>query len=160
MTDTFCLIFLSSHVFTALEFHSNYFGILLWKIEKPRDYNEIKPTAGKISQKYKPIRHCFVIFWKYLLSSYVNKFYDNCNKVSCLENYRGTEGTSKNLNIFLKIINITDDCERLFGACTTVKSTLVQPSNRRLCDRRIKVFATVDVSSIVSSTLVKKVVLF
>ena len=27
----------ASHVFTALEYDSNYFGILLWKIVKPRD---------------------------------------------------------------------------------------------------------------------------
>ena len=31
-TGTICLLFLSSHVFTALEFDSNHFGILLWNI--------------------------------------------------------------------------------------------------------------------------------
>ena len=30
-TDTICLLFLSSHVFTALEFNTNHFVILLWK---------------------------------------------------------------------------------------------------------------------------------
>ena len=38
---TICLILLSSHVFTALEFDSIHFGILLCKIVKPRDHNEI-----------------------------------------------------------------------------------------------------------------------
>ena len=48
-TATICL-FLSSHVFTASEFDSNYFGILLWKIVKPRDHNEI--TLYHQSEKY------------------------------------------------------------------------------------------------------------
>ena len=30
-TGTICFLFLSSHVFTALEFDSNHFSILLWK---------------------------------------------------------------------------------------------------------------------------------
>ena len=47
-TGTICILFLSSHVFTALEFDSNHFGVLLWKIVKPRDYNEIKPPIGKM----------------------------------------------------------------------------------------------------------------
>ena len=59
-TDTVCLLFLSSHVFTAFEFDSNHFGILLWKIVKLRNHNEIKPPIRKIFQKYKPIRHYFV----------------------------------------------------------------------------------------------------
>ena len=50
--DTVWLLFLSSHVFTALEFDSNHFGILLWKIVKPRDHNEIKPPIGKMFRKY------------------------------------------------------------------------------------------------------------
>ena len=62
-TGTICLLFLSLHLFTAFEFDSNHFGILLWKILKPRDHNEIKLTIGKIFQKYKPIRHYFVIFY-------------------------------------------------------------------------------------------------
>ena len=35
-TGTICFLFLSSHVFTALEFDSNHFLIILWKIVKPR----------------------------------------------------------------------------------------------------------------------------
>ena len=54
-------LFLSLHVFTGLEFDSNHFGFLLWKMVKPRDHNEIKPTIGKIFRKYKPIRHYFVM---------------------------------------------------------------------------------------------------
>ena len=60
-TGTICFFFLSSHVFTALEFDSKHFGVLLRKIVKPRDHNEIKPSMGKIFRKYKPIRHYFVI---------------------------------------------------------------------------------------------------
>ena len=37
--------FLSPYVFTALAFYSNHFGILHWKIVKPRDHNEIKPPS-------------------------------------------------------------------------------------------------------------------
>ena len=55
-TVTIWLLFVSSHVFTALEFYSNHFGIL-WKIGKPRDDNEIKPPIGKTFWKCKPIRH-------------------------------------------------------------------------------------------------------
>ena len=47
-TDTIYILFLSSHVFTALEFDSSHFGVLLWKIVKPRDHNEIKPSIGKM----------------------------------------------------------------------------------------------------------------
>ena len=47
-TSAFCLLFFFSHIFTALEFDSNYFGILLWKIVNPRDHNEIKLPIGKI----------------------------------------------------------------------------------------------------------------
>ena len=53
-TSSIWFLFLSSHVFTALEFDSNHFGILLWKIVKPRDHNEIKPPIAKIVRKYKP----------------------------------------------------------------------------------------------------------
>ena len=60
-TGTVCLLFLSSHIFTDLEFDRNHFGILFWKIVKPRDHNEIKPPIGKIFRKYKVIRH---IFWR------------------------------------------------------------------------------------------------
>ena len=57
-TGAVCFFF-SSHVFTALEFGKNRFGILLWEIVKPPDHNEIKPPYGKIFQKYKPIRHYY-----------------------------------------------------------------------------------------------------
>ena len=63
-TGTLCLLFLSSHVFTASDFESIYFGILLWKLVNPRDHSEIKPTIGKIFRKYKPIRHHFVMSQK------------------------------------------------------------------------------------------------
>ena len=42
------------------KFDSDQFGILLWKIIKPRDHNETKLSIGKILRKYKPIRHYFV----------------------------------------------------------------------------------------------------
>ena len=60
---TICLLFLFSHAFTALEFDSNRFGILLSKIVKPRDHNhdEIEPPIGKILRKNIPIRHYFVM---------------------------------------------------------------------------------------------------
>ena len=60
-TDTPCLLFLSWHVFATWEFDSNYFGILLWKIVKPREYNETKPPIAKIFRNYKPVRHYFVM---------------------------------------------------------------------------------------------------
>ena len=58
---TISLLFWSSHVFTALEFDSYHFNILLWKIVKPCDHNEIKTPIGKVFRKYKPIRHYFVM---------------------------------------------------------------------------------------------------
>ena len=60
-TGTICLVFLSSHIFTAVDFDGNHFGILLWKTVMPRDHNEIKLPIGKIFRKYKPIRHYFVM---------------------------------------------------------------------------------------------------
>ena len=56
-----CLLFLSSQVFIALEFDGNHFDILLWKIVKPRDHNEIKPPIRKAFRKYNLIRHYFVM---------------------------------------------------------------------------------------------------
>ena len=53
------LFFLSSHLFFALKFDSNYFGILLLKIVKLRDYDEIKPPIEIVFQKYRPARHYF-----------------------------------------------------------------------------------------------------
>ena len=82
-TGTICLLFISSHVFTALEFDSNHFVILLWKMVKPRDHNEIKLPIGKIIRKYQPIRHYFVM--SQMLRSFVNKVYDIHNKVSYLQ---------------------------------------------------------------------------
>ena len=60
------------------------------------------------------------------------------------EMYRGTEGTSKNLNTFFKLINITVD-----STIVTVNLMLVQSLIRRLYNRRI------DASTIVESTLVQ-----
>ena len=59
-----CLLFLSSHVFAALEFDSNHFGILLWEKVKPCDHNEIKRPIANIFRKYKPIRCYFVMSQK------------------------------------------------------------------------------------------------
>ena len=58
-TGTVCLFFLSWHAFTALEFDSYHFDILLLKTVKPRDHNEIKPPIEKIFRKCTPIRHYF-----------------------------------------------------------------------------------------------------
>ena len=60
-TGNIRLLFLSSHVFTTLEFDSSHFGVRLSKIVEPRDHNEIKPPIGKIFRKYKPVRHYFVM---------------------------------------------------------------------------------------------------
>ena len=57
---TICPLFWSSHVFTPLEFDSYHF----WKIVKPCDHNEVKTPIGKVFQKYKPIRHYFVMSQK------------------------------------------------------------------------------------------------
>ena len=59
--ETIYFLFSSSHIFTALEFDNNHSGILLWKILKPRDHNEIKPPIGKMFRKYKSIRHHFLM---------------------------------------------------------------------------------------------------
>ena len=63
-TGTLCLLFLFSHIFTDLEIDSNYFGILVWKILKSRDHNEIKPPIGKIFQKCKLVKYYFVMSLK------------------------------------------------------------------------------------------------
>ena len=60
-TGTTCLLFSPSHVFATLICNINHFGILFWKLVKPRDDNEIKLLIGKIFRKYKPITHYFVI---------------------------------------------------------------------------------------------------
>ena len=49
-TGTISPLFLESHVFAALEFDSNYFGILLWKIIVPRDHNDSKRPLQKYSE--------------------------------------------------------------------------------------------------------------
>ena len=67
-----CFFLLSSHVFTILEFDSNHFGILLWKMVKPCDHNEVKPPIEKI-------------FWKYNYYNKYNKVYNNYNKVCYLQ---------------------------------------------------------------------------
>ena len=56
--------FFSSRVFPALEFDSNYFGILLWELVKPREHNEIEPPIGKIFRKCKPIRPGFELTYR------------------------------------------------------------------------------------------------
>ena len=58
-TCTLCFFFLSLRVFTALEFNSNYFGILLGKIVNSRDLNENKPPRGKYSEN---INQCNIIY--------------------------------------------------------------------------------------------------
>ena len=63
-TGTIYLLFLSSHVFTTLEFDSNHFSILLWEKGRPCNQNEIKPPIGKIFLRYKPIKHYFVMSLK------------------------------------------------------------------------------------------------
>ena len=55
--------FFSSRVLPALEFDSNYFGILLSELVKPREHNETEPPIGKIFRKCKPIRPGFE--WTY-----------------------------------------------------------------------------------------------
>ena len=60
-TGKICLLFLSSHVFSTLEFDSNNFGILLWKIVKLHDHNEIKSHH---SEKYSEIKNQIdIILW-------------------------------------------------------------------------------------------------
>ena len=74
-TDKVCFFHSSSHVFPDIDFDSNYFGIPLSQIVKPRDHNETKPLKGKIFQKYKLIRHYFSMSKKKLPCSFVNKVY-------------------------------------------------------------------------------------
>ena len=76
-TGTICLL----SYLHASEFDNNHFGILLWKIEKLRDQNEIKQPIEKTFR----IRHYFVMPWNQLSCSFVNKVYDNYNKVSYLQ---------------------------------------------------------------------------
>ena len=54
-TGTICVLFISSHLFTALKL----MAIVL--VSYPRDHNKNKPPIGKLFQKYKPIRHYFVM---------------------------------------------------------------------------------------------------
>ena len=58
---TICLLFSSAHLFTALEFHGNHFAILLSKMVKPHDHNEIKLSIGKIFPKYIKKGYYFVM---------------------------------------------------------------------------------------------------
>ena len=68
---TILLLFLSLHVFTALEFDCNHLGILLWKRVKPCDHTEIKPPIGKVFGIYKPVKDVpkiiFVLICKQVL---------------------------------------------------------------------------------------------
>ena len=59
-TDTICFLFLFSEAFTTLEFDGNHFGILLRKIVKPREHNEIKSPIGKYSEN---INQSDIIMW-------------------------------------------------------------------------------------------------
>ena len=59
-TGTICLLFLSSHVFTTLEFGSNHFNILLWKIVKLWTIMKLNHQ----SEKYpKNINQSDIILW-------------------------------------------------------------------------------------------------
>ena len=80
-TDTVCLLFLPSHAFTTLEFASNHFGILLWKIVRPCDHNEIKPPIGKIFRKCKLL--CDVP--KIIVVLNCKQVYDNYNEASYVQ---------------------------------------------------------------------------
>ena len=45
--------FFSSRVFPALEFDSNYFGILLWKLVKPREHklsHQLERSSENVNQ--------------------------------------------------------------------------------------------------------------
>ena len=81
-TSTVCILFLASHVFTALDFFSNHLDILLWKILKALDHNEVRLPTRKIFRKYKPIRHDFEMPRKKYLCLFVNKIYGNYNNVT------------------------------------------------------------------------------
>ena len=50
-TDTLCLLVLSSHVFTSLEFDNNYFSIVLWKIVKPWSWWNYTTYQKNISKR-------------------------------------------------------------------------------------------------------------
>ena len=95
----------------SLPLDNNYFGILLWKIVKPRDHNKIKPLIGTIFQKHNPIRHYFVMSQKKLSWSFVNKVHNNCNNVSYLQKNKNAKtwkplfrrkggGSAKNRQIY------------------------------------------------------------
>ena len=56
-SGTLYFLFLSSHIFTALEVDNIYFG----NIVRQRDHNEIKPTIEKTFQKYNLSRYYFVM---------------------------------------------------------------------------------------------------
>ena len=52
-----------SYAFTALEFDSNYISILLWKIVKQRNHNEIKDTLRAYFY--------FILFYLFIYSLYL-----------------------------------------------------------------------------------------
>ena len=107
-TDTICLLFLSSDVFTALEFDSNHFDVPLWEILKPCDQNEIKPPMANIFRKNEPIRHYFTMSRKQFLRLFVNNVYDNYNNVSYPQKnkkcYNLETTFQKNVNFSQKLI--------------------------------------------------------
>ena len=80
---TLCLLVLSWHIFTASELDSNYFSVLLWKIAKTRDHNEIE------SEKYSENINQSVTFFnapKIIVALICKQsLHDNCNKVSYLQ---------------------------------------------------------------------------
>ena len=65
------------------------------------------------------------------------------------ESYRGSDGTFKNLNTFLKITNITVDStlvQSSIGHYAAIDLTVVQSLIRRLCNRQMDAYATVHLS--------------
>ena len=59
-TGKICLLFLSSHVFTALELDGIYLAILLWKIIKPHENKKLNPQSEKYLEN---INQSDIIVW-------------------------------------------------------------------------------------------------
>ena len=86
-TDTICLLFLSSHVFTTLEFDSNYSGILLWRrnFQHRGKFCNHLSNPESINGQWKKITPCtkmrilLLILWTGFnnLKIYVQKFCDH-----------------------------------------------------------------------------------
>ena len=114
-TGTICLLFLSPHIFKALQFDSNHSGVLLWKIVQPRYHNEIKPPTGIIFRKYKPIRHYFVMSRKWLSCSFVNKVHDIVTRYPTSEgikNGRTWKPLFRRKSIFLSKLDLSEAVTR------------------------------------------------